>query len=1123
MEDSSVSGAHDNNLGSSVASILGIKGGLRFRPHGSTQKAHIILRRVTVSNDSNNDGLGSKVVRFTLIAHKRIEVKPGKELLLMLEAENGPFKDQAVVMEGDLKSSGDRLNKEDNPQDTDKEKFLVPPVKEAIPPKMRRAWAKVDDLTSATSLSKKQPPPLTSVGVQTERSHVSISTQTESLFKDESSQTSSLSTSVSVQVDLPSPIRISSAVQTGLTQCGDVGVFNETELTPVGLNCRGINEDQGPHLIDEEKERSLSPMELDSPSDSPQPSPVVPVSTLSMCIPHLFPLSVPSPIYSPTLSIASSSGAQDMQLSPIDIKPTLHLEDLLSDAKSLPPPINGTLADDSKATAFPSHQNTPAISLATCISPTSDIAMGSEHTVKPAVNNPFVSGGFVTDFGVPFEKPSGSGHGLETKINDSKPSHLLQPRPIPVPSPSSAVKSRVTCPSTAMQNAIASSSKVPSPKIPTRPRIHTRILSGRALEKSPVRDSHKSLPPDPKSLVYIPSGPTSNPLGIRPSVSVAALSKFPRSTPRMPPNAPKTLSTPASAPVKRRLVVGSEWRPFVKATNNNGPAGDLPRSAPVTPSAPPSTPTMTSHIVSYLTPTPPSAAPPPLPSSAPENKWKLVSATLPASPATTSASVPTTPCPPPKNNVSEQDQNGKTPSRIQRSPLLEKAQANSLKDRIAPSSTSLNTSTPSAPVRSNGRDLRSRISDAPALSKTSTPASNSVATSPTSTLVSQSPAPPLSLSSLLSPVVPKNISPVLNHPLPPKPTFVSVKRERPRSPEPVSRKKQRRIFKWPTVDSNYSTRLVGDGQVGVRNIAFSSDGSHFALSCNDRTIRIWNSRNRKEIANLSHNSPVLAVAWMEGDAGVVSLGEDGLVSKWTKSGINHWQWAKVLDAGKNDGRADDDKICLAYVRDRIAVSYPRVGVRVWIWSKGTWQAQRSILRQNVTAITFVDGGAAIIGGTRDGVVWHSDIPNGTLRAYAFLSSRIYTLDLTPSGTHVLVGLGSKAYVVGIHKPGNKGDVERSFSCNEQENRSQSSGTPPDGFGAVFATEGQAVLFGSVEGCVLVWDRKKAVIVYGLEHEEGDTIQAVASFDGPTNREGYLLTGTKSGKLSWWSQPVAAPS
>ena len=35
---------------------------------------------------------------------------------------------------------------------------------------------------------------------------------------------------------------------------------------------------------------------------------------------------------------------------------------------------------------------------------------------------------------------------------------------------------------------------------------------------------------------------------------------------------------------------------------------------------------------------------------------------------------------------------------------------------------------------------------------------------------------------------------------------------------------------------------------------------------------------------------------------------------------------------------------------------------------GTWQAQRSIVRPNVTAIKFVDDGGALLGGTRDGVL-----------------------------------------------------------------------------------------------------------------------------------------------------------
>ena len=55
---------------------------------------------------------------------------------------------------------------------------------------------------------------------------------------------------------------------------------------------------------------------------------------------------------------------------------------------------------------------------------------------------------------------------------------------------------------------------------------------------------------------------------------------------------------------------------------------------------------------------------------------------------------------------------------------------------------------------------------------------------------------------------------------------------------------------------------------------------------------------------------------------------------------------------------------------------------------GTWQPQRSILRQNVTSIKFVQDGEALIGGTSDGVLWYCQVPNGTLRAYAFLKSKV---------------------------------------------------------------------------------------------------------------------------------------
>ncbi|KAG1736859.1 uncharacterized protein EDB91DRAFT_1015900, partial [Suillus paluster] len=59
-----------------VSSVLGIKGSLRFRRHGASQKAHVVLRRVELAEESGNDTGKSSTIYFSLFAQKRIEVKP---------------------------------------------------------------------------------------------------------------------------------------------------------------------------------------------------------------------------------------------------------------------------------------------------------------------------------------------------------------------------------------------------------------------------------------------------------------------------------------------------------------------------------------------------------------------------------------------------------------------------------------------------------------------------------------------------------------------------------------------------------------------------------------------------------------------------------------------------------------------------------------------------------------------------------------------------------------------------------------------------------------------------------------------------------------------------------------
>lgn len=139
MTDSSSIDNELVSLAPTAASVLGIKGPLRFHPHGSSQKAHVILRRVDPESDSEGEGETKGAVQFSLFAYKRIEVKPGKEILLTVA--DGPFKDRAIIFEGKELEASSVSDVEEETQVEEEEDALVPP-EQSLPLKMRKPWAK---------------------------------------------------------------------------------------------------------------------------------------------------------------------------------------------------------------------------------------------------------------------------------------------------------------------------------------------------------------------------------------------------------------------------------------------------------------------------------------------------------------------------------------------------------------------------------------------------------------------------------------------------------------------------------------------------------------------------------------------------------------------------------------------------------------------------------------------------------------------------------------------------------------------------------------------------------------------------------------------------------------------
>jgi len=124
-----------------ATSILGLKTPLRFRPHGITQKPHIILRRVVDTETSEDTSDAKSVVRFSLFAVKRIDVKPGKEILLCVATEDDRFKDIPLVFESDLNPSTSGPNVL-SPEEQKEGQVNGPPGRHAVPAKMRRVWTK---------------------------------------------------------------------------------------------------------------------------------------------------------------------------------------------------------------------------------------------------------------------------------------------------------------------------------------------------------------------------------------------------------------------------------------------------------------------------------------------------------------------------------------------------------------------------------------------------------------------------------------------------------------------------------------------------------------------------------------------------------------------------------------------------------------------------------------------------------------------------------------------------------------------------------------------------------------------------------------------------------------------
>ncbi|KAF8274253.1 WD40-repeat-containing domain protein [Lactarius quietus] len=325
---------------------------------------------------------------------------------------------------------------------------------------------------------------------------------------------------------------------------------------------------------------------------------------------------------------------------------------------------------------------------------------------------------------------------------------------------------------------------------------------------------------------------------------------------------------------------------------------------------------------------------------------------------------------------------------------------------------------------------------------------------------------------------------------------------------------------WPNVSPIHCANVQGE-HVAIQGITFNGTGKLMAVACADCTIRIWDNVMYSEVARLPHSSGVVSTQWMDGDAGLLALCADGALLRWARPAGDTpprthdvWNWSVIAEPAIGTA-LDDAPTALAYIHDRIAVSFPKFGVRIWVMKQGSWQSHRPINRQNVTALEFIDNGGVLLGGTKDGVFWHCAMLDGTPRVYNFFKARIRGIDVLPTGTHALVSQQvGRAHLVAISQGEDYGKITQVYTVAPE--------LLSDAVyeaNAMFVGRDNAVLYGSACGYLFACDRTSAKVLCGLDHGEGCVVQAIGAYRrNAIMGEGCVVTGSRDGRLNWWAEP-----